>query len=176
VKVRITKAQAIEAIRTEPLLAPGRWIKRNLYASSTLQTGVTEPARLLLGDETFCQVCAVGAVLRDVLDPRQGMNALHDVASHATDGDINNVAAASPEPIHDRVRTMVARGKVWNALSVLFEGHAALAQLHFDGENPPAALEKLKADVCSFVDAEFPEDWTIDTLDVPVQPHVKEVT
>ncbi len=174
-KVRITKAQAIEAIRTEPLLAAGHWIRRNDDEGES-------PNALVLGDEKFCQVCAVGAVLRDVLAPDQPLMRLLSVAERATWLGISKTLPVNQVDLELRTRETLDKGQVWNALSILFEGHVTLlrnsgaAKVNDYGNLLPQYMEQVRAVVCQFVDQYFPEDWTVDVLDNMVLAHVKEVT
>jgi hypothetical protein len=160
--VRITKAQAIEAIRTEPKLRPGSW------ASPTSSTNSPK-----VGDETNCRVCAVGAVLRDLLNPALFYGAIQDAAAANTEDHIYTALGFTREAVEAETRALLQKGAVWNALSVLFEGYFGLIPR-------PGALgttEQIQEAVCGFVDAEFPEDWALDICPELLRPGVtKEVT
>ncbi len=170
--VRITKAMAIEAIRTEPLLRSGSW------AASIRET----EAGATVGNEKDCKVCAVGAVLRDVLDPELELRAIHSLALNLTRGHAITDGGLTRGEVESSTRSLVKRGKIWNALSVLFEGYSYLKRLYTD--NPASGQPKVFLDseeireaVCKFVEAEFPEDWEISMDPDIARPGViKEVT
>jgi hypothetical protein len=162
--VRITKALALEAIRTEPLLASGTW-------AAPMRRSV---ANIQVGDEQACKVCAVGAVLRDVLDPTKSFHTINAVATRQTSGDSISGAGFTRELTLHVVQRLLKQGRVWNALSVLFEGFTSLLR-NGDAEFKDEAA--VRDAVCSFVEAEFPDDWELNMDPLLARPGViKEVT
>jgi hypothetical protein len=174
-RVRITKAQAIEAIRTEPLLRPGAWTYFPDDAANRNNNAI--------GDDANCLVCAVGAVMRDLVDPKVSANQVDRVVTNTTYGysiDLgdNPMRTSGGVSLEDSARVLLNLGKVWNALSVLFEGYCAKEGLPRRHKNIDlAGLERVRARLIAFVTAEFPDDWEIDLDRVPYRPGAaKEVT
>jgi hypothetical protein len=162
--LRITKAMALEAIRTEPLLKAGSWAAVG---------PVDQLERVQVGDEKVCHVCAVGAVLRDVLDPGLSFRVIRDVAVHQVKNAPITGSTVSRAVIESQARELVDRGRIWNALSVLFEGYDVM-RLYQTPEFPDSAT--VRREVCSFVEAEFPDDWELDLDPSLLRPGVaKEV-
>jgi hypothetical protein len=158
VKIRVTKAEILKAIREEPMLAPGWWVA-HVAMTSQNQTRQAIPEALTLGQTDVCKVCAVGAVLRRVLPPEVLAKEAYDVAVNAVTGDdCTPMNAYSEESVLADARRVLARSP-WNALSYAFEG---LCRVH-GGLHPyaglaPEPLAKVREALAKFVEEEFPED------------------
>ncbi len=166
--VRITKAQAIEAIRTEPLLATGAW------------AGRLRDVDVKAGDETSCKVCAVGAVLRDLIRPELSYQAIKSTALTNVEGQAYTAFSHDKKRVEEQVRGLILKDAVWNALSVLYEGYSVCQvwDPNTDRCTPTFADQQaVREAVCQFVEAEFPDDWELIIEANYVRPGVaKEVT
>jgi hypothetical protein len=163
VRVRITKAQAIEAIRTEPSLQAGVWASPKT-GTSPYYIGLDQ---LRASDTEQCHVCAVGAVLRQLLDETNSAGTIGVVAGRNTSGGDVRPEATRLVAFVAQARRHLKGGRVWNALSIIFEGYS----------NLKSRAATAREDTIAFVEAEFPDDWELDSQDASLREGVaKEVT
>jgi hypothetical protein len=151
VKVRITKAQAVEAIRTETLLTHGDWIS---YLSDDQKLAT-------------CRVCAVGAVLRSLLRPDVQPPVLNRLAKYNTFGELSVPNRCTIALSEEATHGLLSRGKVWNALSTLFEGYWRLYNSQCvlpPDEREFGNRDAIRERVVTFVETHFPEDWELDDV------------
>ncbi len=150
-QLRLTKAQVLKAIREEPLLVPGSW--------SIAVPGSGPRGARIVGDDQYCQVCAVGAVLRKVLDPAQSLSTIGVTATRNVGTAYSAVPKYTVEAIYasgQEVLAMENEGP-WSALSHVFE---SLGVIHRNdiGE---MALPQIREDLLVFAERYFPEDLTL---------------
>lgn len=138
-KVKLTRAEIILAIKTEPL-SPGTWING-------------EP------DEKDCQVCAVGGVLRrrygDVMDEDE----LNSLAN-----DLTNYGAAAPDDDEDKqdvLSRLLGRDSYLNALSYKFEWLCDDAGI--EEEDIIRKNNRVRADLVAWVRKNLPKEFTAST-------------
>jgi hypothetical protein len=161
--VEVSKEQILAAIENEPLLMPGAWI-------TTLSDHV-------------CGVCAVGAVMRNVVKRRDDPDAITNAASAATrygvsgspgisdDADIDENLAFVREEAHE----LLAENAM-NALSVFFEGVCDVYGLtYLNAHTDTEALTAVRTETSRFVRTCFPRVVAIDIDGVAPATHVKVV-
>ncbi len=183
-KFRISKQDVIEAIRTEPLLAPGSWMttwdKDNDSTGdwSSLEGTTTSSAP---NPSVECRVCAVGAVIRRIIDTdtplSKGRFFINENLNFSYN--VTSLGLVPKEELFQRGAAL-AKHKPWNALSIVFE---TLAQTHgLKAPNRGAnraryreALQNVRTDLVEFVEKHMPEDLVFNSKCMPVKPGIKAV-
>ncbi len=174
-KIRITKAEVLKAIKEEPLLSPGWWFSHRTvgaYDPSPVLEGMTA------GDTTNCKVCAVGAVFRRTLrDNLPALDANDILKSNLRGIHISADGANGKLQMQERARRELRHGHHWNALSVMFEGLCDLydvksAPVYMDSPDDTAdraalfaSLTKVREELAQFVTETFPDDLTMEVPD-----------
>jgi hypothetical protein len=178
-KYRISRREVIEAIQTEPLLAPGAWMRRQGRGGSGANWGNLNGVSKASNPE--CQVCAVGAVIRRVLADEaelsqgaQFVNTNIDVWSEC-----GVVAFQTKETLFAK-GAKIAADHPWNALSTVFETLARLHGLEMSRgdvgrEAYLRALERVRADLVEFVEQHLPEDLVFSGMAIDVRKDLKKV-
>jgi hypothetical protein len=151
-KVRITKAVLLQALREEPLLKARSWVTLLDAEASTYSRKVKE--------EGVCQVCAVGAVLRAVLDPETSVGTIHSVANQNATGSCGSVHYASLEELFEGARGVLVEDEPWSALSHAFESLWSYYQTDFRIA-PEQTRELVRAQLVRFVEEALPEDISL---------------
>ncbi len=175
--VEVTRSRILKAIKTEPIktLRPGQWVgyPRGFSWNKTVA-------------EKSCSVCAVGAVMRNVLDPSQSYEWIDNAARQATDigglilaphyNDLKYKVNPSGVGFIRKVltkRQMVTQLKksalkylneknCMAVLSYLFEGLCGIASKgHYD-KLTNTQLANIRRSVYSFVKNNFPHKVKID--------------
>jgi hypothetical protein len=164
--VRITKNRIMKAIKNEPALRPGSWIDiMKVYEKSgNVQVGGWEFMNKVNAKDKECSVCAVGAIMRDILDPTSTARKLDSAAAQATSGSAIHFDSyendLSRSAIIKRAKEDVFKGRYMNALSVLFEG---LGELKGGWESlTPRDIAGLRRSAIAFVKKNFPHSVEID--------------
>lgn len=172
--VQISKKRIIKSIMEEPLvnLEPGKWV-------DDVDVGSTIKAK-------DCPVCAVGAVMRNVLSEREELNAIWDAAEAAV-GDTSGVLSISSPTIYGVYCETLRDGKYFQyvapknkselfdlakesvnsspmaALSQVFEGLCELAMLRTNKSDLSRHQKyRIRKDVVEFVQKNFPRSIQID--------------
>lgn len=178
-KVNVTKARIARAIAKEPVLTPGAWASMVKDAKARL-----DPDDLYTGfDETMlkklktkskdCAVCAVGAVMRDILDPSQNACAIENASEQAVTGPSGYLHEFDIAPViytkedrkglYKNAKETVAAGAPMAALSMLFEGLSSYyRQQRNSRELTTRDLAQIRRSVVAFVQTNFPYKVTID--------------
>jgi hypothetical protein len=167
-QVTVTKAQIIEAIQKETKLNPGTWIHPP-YDKELVEAKPKE-----------CRVCAVGAVLQDVLlrmNPEIGAVNVAELAGFLTapaditptfptkhQGDIYQEDLAD---LTKQALKLVEQRLYMNALSVYFEGVSFLDDWKYGGHLQRAEVRRK---VVTFVEEHFPDAITIGVDEVYTRP------
>jgi hypothetical protein len=144
--VRITKADLIEALRSEPInhFQAGQWAF-NDQGQSTRE----------LGDEReSCKVCAVGAIVRKVISSNNSVSAVCVISDSITaQAPIAYVSMDRMELFRDQ---LLADELYMNAISVMFESECYAAR-------HPETLRKEMPNIIdrmiSFIEERFPESF-----------------
>lgn len=140
--MKVTKAQVLKALCEEPLWG-GHWITPG---------GSTEE-----GWDLTCSVCALGAVIRQVVRPPD-WRTLESIALDLTEGE--PIDANLIDPLRKAAR-LVARGFPWNGLSVAFEALWWPRRHQEDATEAPEADESVRAEIIAWVEEHFPEEAEI---------------
>lgn len=149
-KIKITKALMIQAIKEEPFLGAGNWLN-------------TDPFVPTLERAASCRVCAVGSVLRRVLHPNQRPMMLHNAAraSLLFHKSLPDTFAYFREEAMD----LVNQAAWTSALSVFFEG---ITHAVFEGGDQFRLLmndedgQVIRNECRLFVEENFPDEMVID--------------
>lgn len=172
--VRITKNRVLKAIKNEPIknLKAGSWM--DLLNSTELFTGnICELRNKSIKDDN-CSVCAVGAVLRNILDPNCSAFDPSTAADSAVEVATPNwTYGATKEGLKEEALEFIHNDKCMSALSIYFEGLCCLkinADLNLNHMSTGAAkramtpkqLAPIRRSVLSFVEKNFPSHITID--------------
>lgn len=132
--MKVTKAQIIEAIKTEPLRA-GSWY-------------TTE------GDGT-CSACAVGAVLRNACKMYYS-----DIEDHA----LGKYKSHSSYPDEMLLNSLFQEGRYMEALSCFFEDaceNASDEENCYSDEISKSAMSEIRQRTIEFVEKNFPDEVSI---------------
>lgn len=195
--VNVTKNRIIKAIRNEPALAAGSWATissaafkkmtakdhkfedRSRYSQDVLEN---MPRNLKTKD---CAVCAVGAVMREILDPKQSLNNI-SWAAEASVQDSNYTVASfgsdfyNLDELEETALQILQDGVAMNALSYLFEG---LDSYYKEGlkleHNVPLSgryIGIIRKRVIKFIDKNFPKTIQIDIDGAKPAKDVKVIT
>ncbi len=147
--IRVTRHQVLKALKTETKLRGGAWL-----STDVVFTGMTVAS-------PHCQVCAVGAVLRAVLDPDQPSVAILRAADAATAGARAAIDLECAEEFKPLLASLLKQ-KLWlNALSLLFEYEVALLDLTYHVLDP-ATRAVIRRKLARFVLRHFPRSFKVD--------------
>lgn len=190
--VRVTKADVIQALKTETHFVGGLWVALPADVDVLVEGGEVDSA-FLDEDDCFvapgsattplqsedCHVCAVGAVLRRVLDPyTDGNRVFHAINRAATSRFGYRVTPSerdTEEKIFDRITAFVADKHYLAALSLQYEWLAAkqIGKDYFEDDYAHAVDVDAPVDtrigalsireaLITFVEDRFPEQLDID--------------
>lgn len=155
--VEITKQRVIKAIKEEPLLRGGSWFAFSDNAPDDFDF------KLLVGDKKNCTVCAVGAVLRDVLDKQSLAFDIDDAVDGCIDQGLPISDLSSYESIEDTLKALLIDKHYMNALSVLFETSWDKAMEKNDyNDLSRHQIYRIKQKLIKFVQKNFPAKIQID--------------
>jgi hypothetical protein len=177
--VRITKQHVLDAIRKEPLLRSGSWVYLRQLPDDD------EPVRV---NDPRCAVCAVGAVMRNVIDASAPYLRIDDAAKAATD----HAGRVTPawdydddyKPVDPATTTIeqaleeADEGEHMAALSTYFEGQVALAETELGRgayDFTYADWDVIRARVLAFVGEHFPDTLDVEIDGAPPAPGVEVV-
>ena len=136
-KHTLTRDEVIHAIRTEPLLVAGYWVNPNGYA-----------ANLEAAIDRGCSFCAVGAVLRSVVDKNMSIERFgHEAYRVARFVDL---VLGEFDKREDAPHQALRKGNYMGALNFFFEQASEVDPLH------------ARDDTCTFVRDYFPETITFE--------------
>jgi hypothetical protein len=154
--LRLPKSQVLKAIREESLLAPGSWVKR--------LPGSPWSDEVRVEDTKFCQVCAVGAVLRRVLDGELNYLVIDYTARQNVGKGYGKGHYTTVEKLYEAgaARLGLEGEGPWTALSHVFE---TLTTIHYDVTANTVDIARVREDLCTFVERFFPEDVTLKVLE-----------
>jgi hypothetical protein len=201
--VRITKQHVLDAIKKEPLIRAGSWVglvvnddKHDIVVFKPESGQGYDIANTRITDPRCC-VCAVGAVMRSVIDASANIESIHYAAMAAIESgdrvepdfdetynevgdteDLEELRRAETETIADQAHHEIVCGEYMSALSVYFEGQAtlradALGKDRHDLTNDD--FEVVRAQVAAFVAEHFPETMEIEIDGAPPAPGVEVV-
>lgn len=170
--VVITRARIAKALLNEPVLLPGTWVSMTEEFKETCETDYNSdgyyldqmPKDLKTKD---CSVCAVGAVMREILDPHQKLSAISKASSAATiyGNFVGNGALTRYEMRRARKEALdiLNSGNPMSALSYLFE---SLGDYYImkspSGKLRLRDIKAIRSAVVDFVEKNFPYKVTID--------------
>lgn len=160
VSIKVTKKQIIEAIQTEKHLFAGEWI-----------VGADDDwAHRGEGQRTkFCNVCAVGAVLKNSVRMDTPSWKIRNIAIINTSAGRYIMEGAGETELDAEVKRLLDRKLYLNALSCVFEGEWERATDRMRSESRHAhyrRIKKVKARTTEFVKKKFPAYITIALEDV----------
>lgn len=146
--VRITKADLIEALRSEPIhhFQHGQWA----------WNGEGQSTRNLDDKRESCRVCAVGAIVRKVISSNNSVSAVCVISDSLTKN--GNIAYVSMDRMKTLRDDLLQDGKYMNAVSVMFESECHwLWSMHREllRTEMPNVIER----VISFIEESFPESF-----------------
>jgi len=156
--IKVSKSRIMKAIRTEPFLLAGHWAN---YSGEEL-----------VGDKN-CSVCAVGSVLRDVLDENQNAEMITKAANKTIDytlsvGPRGGLEALNLKDIHESAKCLANIGMYMNALSTYFESlwemtvHRNRRNDNYNSYNLSRhQVYRIRQKLLKFVQAEFPSSIEI---------------
>lgn len=170
--IRIPRKTIIEAILTEPMLYPGRWVgfiqwspefdpaavpvdvRREALNNRNNQVTSAGGYDVSVTNTMHCTVCAVGAVLRRVLAPEQPAYNIYRAATAGIDrrGVLPDITRLTFEEAieYDATLTLLDDGHYMAALSGVFE--AVLP-----ARATPQQVEELRVPLAKWVEERFPE-------------------
>jgi hypothetical protein len=143
--IRISRKKICDAIEKEPTktLSPGAWVKDadgealdgNAVNFATRiydwDVGMENPELAPKLNSKDCSVCAVGAVMRSVLDPEQAVNAIASAS-------MTSLGVGRADAGLNMAIIQAKEGKYMAALSCFFEAHPN----HHEIENIPYRVAK----------------------------------
>jgi len=146
--VRITKADLIEALRSEPInnFQAGKWASNDQGLST----------RDLADERESCKVCAVGAIVRKVISSNNSASAVCVISDSMTaNAPIACVSMDRMESFRDH---LLADELYMNAISVMFE-----SECHSLSSKSTNTVRKEMQNVIdrviSFIEERFPESF-----------------
>jgi hypothetical protein len=170
--IEITKEHIIAAIETEPLatLRGGMWVGRD---GAMVDPDSDEDGALRVGSSE-CHVCAVGAVLRSLLDASAPAYEITRAANAVVGGYITRWPGEG-RAFLDKALEACASGRYMNALSIFFEGCDDEEWLRTRTRSRASPCpEDVRADTVRFVRENFPAKIQL-TFDSPTARHVRVV-
>jgi len=120
IEIEVTKYRIKKAIKTEPLLKAGHWVN-----------WVGDRESTTVGDKKNCSVCAVGAVLREVLDDEQKSYMIDSAAETCINSDrlfLPDMAGRDEDWLLEKAAVLCDDKAYMNGLSTYFEGLWRLAE------------------------------------------------
>lgn len=178
----VSKQTILKAIKEETSFTNGAWSEFD-GPYSIDEYGVNDEPKVA---DKKCQVCAVGAVLRNVLDPDLNYSAIETVATRA----VNHNFKMEPAYFYDNndvetdARNLIAKAEnlkddrlYLNALSVYYEGLCKVRK-HLTNQDDLSRhqLYRIKKKLLKFIEKHFPKRLNIDIDGVKPKKGMKRVT
>ncbi len=170
-RYRLTKAQVLKAIRDEVNLGSGKWMQTQLLPSEANRDRQ-------IAEVQECKVCAIGAILRDILPPDTPLSRFDQTASQLAPGVNPTYSCPTLWQVQNRMdaeQPYIRQGQVWSSLARVFEN---LWSYHHRPDVTTDAddvkRERVRADLLKYVEEAFPEDVQLSVSNGTVfKPSVK---
>ena len=148
-KIEITKKRIKTAILEEPYFKAGSWVR--------------DTRDRQVGDRKSCSVCAVGAVLRSVLDDKQPAEMIKKAAAKAAPRRFGIASIMDKISRHKILKSQIRNEQYMNALSTYFES------IWFEADRRTDEMEisrhqvyRIRKKLVKFVDKNFPRKIVVD--------------
>lgn len=155
--IKLSKQQIIDAIRNEPMLRSGSWFQWDFPDVDAL----CDESEVRLADVVVCGACAVGAVMRAVLDPLGKAVAVDNAASTSMGGRYVRVTPSSVASTEAEALDHIEKDRHMAALSVFFEG-TWVKEMGTEGSFDMDTVDVVKQKTIDFVEQYFPSAVVVD--------------